>query len=225
MTNIRIFFSKKGRAKYISHLDMYRLFMRCFKKTTIPIWYTEGFNPHMYMTFPMPLSLGTESDRECVDIKLTEEMPISELKLQLTGIFPEGIEVTDVAEPKKDQKEIAFADYEIEIYLQDGDAQKALESFRELCSREEILAQKKGKSHGRKVIKEVDIKPMFKLLDARAEEIDGEMALRLKLRCECSISKSLNPSLVVGACFSDEEIRLIRINRRAILTDKLEEFA
>ena len=61
MIPVRMFFSKTGRAKYISHLDTMRTFTRAFRRTSLPLWYTQGFNPHLYMTFPLPLALGVES--------------------------------------------------------------------------------------------------------------------------------------------------------------------
>ena len=58
---VRIRFSKTGQAKYISHLDINRVFARTFARAGVKIWFTEGFNPHPYMSFSLPLSLGVES--------------------------------------------------------------------------------------------------------------------------------------------------------------------
>ena len=57
MIDVRTVFEKKGRAKYISHLDLNRFMMRAFRRSGLPIWYTEGFNPHPYATFALALSL------------------------------------------------------------------------------------------------------------------------------------------------------------------------
>ena len=56
---VRIFFVKEGPSKYMSHLDLMRCMTRTLRRAGVPIWYTEGFNPHPFMTFAMPLSLGT----------------------------------------------------------------------------------------------------------------------------------------------------------------------
>ena len=90
MRNIRIFFSKRDRAKYISHLDMTRLFQRAVRRTGITMWYTEGFHPHLYMTFALPLSLGQESLREMMNFKVEPDMTPEEAAkietiLQRTG--------------------------------------------------------------------------------------------------------------------------------------------
>lgn len=61
MTTVRIFYKKLDVAKYISHLDMQRCMQRAVKRAKLPVWYTEGFNPHPYITFALPISLGIES--------------------------------------------------------------------------------------------------------------------------------------------------------------------
>ena len=61
MQEIRLRFSKTDQAKYISHLDTNRVFSRAFARAKIDLWFTEGFNPHPYMSFSLPLSLGVES--------------------------------------------------------------------------------------------------------------------------------------------------------------------
>ena len=57
MIDKRIRFTKTGEAKYISHLDLYRFMLRALKRAKLPVWHTEGFNPHVYVTFALPLSL------------------------------------------------------------------------------------------------------------------------------------------------------------------------
>ncbi|MBQ9964192.1 MAG: DUF2344 domain-containing protein, partial [Clostridia bacterium] len=59
---MRITFSKTGSARYISHLDLNRTMTRAVRRAGLPIWYTEGFNRHPYLTFAAPLSLGYEGE-------------------------------------------------------------------------------------------------------------------------------------------------------------------
>ncbi len=79
MKNVRVWFEKKGAVRYISHLDLTRNMSRGIKLSGLPVWYTEGFNPRIYMTYAMPLSLGVCGERECMDIRLTEEFPLEEI--------------------------------------------------------------------------------------------------------------------------------------------------
>ena len=75
MITVRISFEKKSEASYISLLDMQRVMQRVLKRSSLPVWHTLGFNPHIYMTFACPLSLGQESECECVDVKTEAEAP------------------------------------------------------------------------------------------------------------------------------------------------------
>ena len=67
MHTIRVWFAKRDEACYISHLDLQRVVQRALKLARVPVWYTQGFNPHIYLTFAMPLPLGvfSEADWSC----------------------------------------------------------------------------------------------------------------------------------------------------------------
>ena len=74
MTTVRVWFTKTGEAAYISLLDLQRVMQRALKRARLPVWYTQGFNPHIYMTFAAPLALGQESLVESLDCKM-EPLP------------------------------------------------------------------------------------------------------------------------------------------------------
>ena len=69
MITVRIRFEKTGEAAYISLLDLQRVFHRILKRSGLPVYYTQGFNPHIYLSFACPLSLGQESLCECCEVK------------------------------------------------------------------------------------------------------------------------------------------------------------
>ena len=70
---VRIKFLKEGGLQYISHLDLVRTMHKIIVRSKLPLWYTEGFNPKPKMVFAAPLSIGTESKTEYMDLRLTEE--------------------------------------------------------------------------------------------------------------------------------------------------------
>ena len=61
---IRVKFSKHGAMKFIGHLDIMRYFQKAIRRAEIPIVFTEGFSPHMVMSFASPLGVGIESEGE-----------------------------------------------------------------------------------------------------------------------------------------------------------------
>ena len=90
MKTVRVFFAKEGRLKYISHLAVTRCLARVFKRSRLPIWYTQGFNPHAYLTFALPLPLGVESCCESFDFRLTEEVSCEEVTDRLNAGIARG---------------------------------------------------------------------------------------------------------------------------------------
>ena len=99
MQTIRLWFKKEGLAKYISHLDLVRCMARALKRSGLPVWYTQGFNPHIYLTFAQPLSLGQESECEIMQFRLVEELPLNEVKDRLNAALPAGLQVLAAALP------------------------------------------------------------------------------------------------------------------------------
>ena len=89
---LRIKFNKKNYLRYISHLDLMRLFQRSFNKANIPIKYSEGFNPHPKFSIGAPLSLGIESNEEYMDIDL-EYMAVDEFIERMNGVLPKDIQI------------------------------------------------------------------------------------------------------------------------------------
>lgn len=113
-TTIRIFFEKRGEAAYISLLDLQRVFHRLLKISGLPVWYTLGFNPHIYLAFSCPLSLGQESLCESCEVKTEADastLDFEEWKNTLNPIMPKGIVVTKVAPANRKMGEICSASY------------------------------------------------------------------------------------------------------------------
>lgn len=186
----RLVFGKKGRARYISHLDLMRAMQRVFKRARIPLWYTQGFNPHAYLMFPLPLSLGIESEVELLDVALVEELPEEELCSRLNACMPEGLQIISVGRPVMKHTEISAAEYEISL-VADRTPEETKRAFSDFLSQEKIEVEKRTK-RGTKL---VDIKPSITLLSLEAEE----NSLLLRLRLPAGNEFNLNTSVVLEA--------------------------
>lgn len=197
----RVFYEKRGRAKYISHLDINRLMQRVLKRAGLPVWYTEGFNPHMYLTFALPLSLGYESVYECMDFHLTREMDFAEVKQILNDNLPEGLRVNDVAAPVHKIAEIAAADYAISLAA-DCPAEELLRDFREFLDTDTIEVVKKTKRGEHTV----NIRPDLALLALDSTED----AVVCRMRFPAGSEKNYNPSLLLDAFTAQTGIALTR---------------
>ena len=111
----RIVFSKTGYAKYISHLDLNRCMSRLIARADVPIWYTQGFNPHPYMVFSAALPTGVCGEHELLDIKLVTKPDYSSMLDRMNEKAPDGIAFREIYDSENDFKNIAKAVYSIYI--------------------------------------------------------------------------------------------------------------
>ncbi len=211
MIRVRATFEKSGRAKYISHLDLNRCMLRTFRRSRLPIWYTEGFNPHPYYSFALALSLGFESSCEILDFNLNEEVPFDEVRDRLNAVMPEGMRIVKVAEQK--QKITCIAKAEYGFSLVSDDSQGLFNAVSQLLEQPEICIEKKTK----KGIKTVDIKPDMEILSC--EKTDNSVDMRMYL--PAGTQTNYNPTLFIEALrhTTDIEFEPQKIRRLAILRE------
>ena len=210
MENVRIFYKKKDRMKFVSHLDVQRFMIRMLRKAEIPVWYTEGFNKHPYINFALPLSLGFESNKEIMDFKVTEDISAEEIFNRLNSVFPNGIELLKVTEPKLKPKEIKYAEYFV-LFEED-----ILNELADFLKSEEIKVIKKGKK-GKET--EIDLKPH---IIKNEITVNGGNTL-LKLILPAGSELNINPSLLINAFLKDREI-INFVTRNDLLTKDFNSF-
>ncbi len=189
MIKLRAVFEKTGRAKYISHLDLNRCMLRVFRRSGLPIWYTEGFNPHPYFSFALALSLGFESECEILDFNLNEDIPFEIVKERMNSVMPAGMRILKVYTPNMKITAIAKAEYSVELISDNSDV--LLHDIDNLLSADEILIEKKTK----KGIKTVDLKPSVEIKNISNE---GKTIL-LKLCLPAGTQTNFNPNLFIEA--------------------------
>lgn len=113
MYKVRLLFSKTGPAAYISHLDLMKTFQRAFRRAHLPVRYSQGFNPHIYLSILAPLSTGYESDGDVCDFDLTEAVPFDAVVARLNETLPPGLTALRAGEPDKKPGRIARSVYTI----------------------------------------------------------------------------------------------------------------
>ena len=167
MKNVRIWFTKELECKYISHLDLNRCMLRAVRRAQLPIWYTEGFNPHPFVTFPLPISLGIDGKRECMDIRIVDDnYDIKQIAESMNKFLPAGIQVFDATYPKFDPKYICFAEFKAEISSDDMDVSKLKAGIDKILTLDELIIQKKSKAG----MKDLDVLPYVKEMKFESRE-------------------------------------------------------
>ncbi len=220
MREVRLRFSKTDRLKYISHLDINRAMARALKRAEIPLWYTEGFNPHPYMSFSLPLSLGVESLCESVDLRIVGDMTNEDIKSRLNSVLPDGLKIVDVYDDFRDNSEIVYSDYVYKFEFKDNET--AYEKIKAVLESDEILALKKGKQGRKRVMKETNIKSF---IDKYSISIRGDVII-LNIRLLAGPEKNLNPSLLFDTIIRliDTDFEWKSISRISLLDKDYKEF-
>ncbi len=211
--SLRAVYSKRNRARYISHLDVTRCMQRAVKRAGLPVWYTEGFNPHIYLTFALPLSLGYESRCETMDFRLTAPFPLEEARARLNAALPPDIQIEGLAPPVHKPDAITAARYQISLTGSGLEGAALAEGFRQFFSAEEIRVEK----HSKKGVREVNIKPDCTLLELEA--VSGGLAL--ELQTAAGPVHNVNPTLLTDAFLRSQNLGPESVLTRVFRTDIL----
>lgn len=114
MFNVRIKFEKQGYSAYISHLDLMKTLQRSLVRAGLPVKYTEGFNPHIYLSILVPLSTGYQSEYDLYDFGLLCDGLPGDLAARLNRALPQGLRVLAVGEARRPVNQIAYCGYQID---------------------------------------------------------------------------------------------------------------
>lgn len=187
----RIKFRKYGPLRFIGHLDVMRFFQKLMRRADIPVAFTEGYSPHMIMSFASPLGIGLTSDGEYLDIELTAPVDSAEAVKRMNAESVEGIEIVSLRRISDEKKMtgmtiLAAADYLVSV--KSGSLpDEWKDDFRKFLEEPEIRVVKQTKRSE----KEMDIRPLIFQWEFRDD--------RICLQLAAGSSENLKPELVMRA--------------------------
>jgi len=197
-------FSKTGPLRFIGHLDLLKVFQQTIRRAGLPMAYSQGFNPHMMLSFALPLPLGMSSCSDYADISLEREMPIAELMSQFNANAPNGLCLKSAWEIEGPGAAalVSAADYLLE--LPSGIIKEDIcKTVQTLLNRESIVIPKKTKSG----VKDTDIRPDIFCISSDEAGI--------KLRLAAGSGRFLNP-LIVAKLILEHEVATSSIIRQEL---------
>ena len=119
MQRLRIRFSRGEELKFISHLDIMRLWQRALHRAEIPLAYTEGFSPHPRISLAAPLAVGVTSQAELMDIFCTRWVSPHFFTNAVEQQLPTGIKILQVHSVAPTmpslQSQVGYAEYRVEV--------------------------------------------------------------------------------------------------------------
>lgn len=208
-----VVFQKSPRLRHIGHLDLMRAMQRALRRSDLPLKYSQGFNPHILLTFASPLSVGFSGEREVMEVPL--ERPVSENVFfdKLSATLPEGtplvsVRAVDDAHPAP-MARLTAASYRL---LLSGDVEKIGKALPAFISRDAIPAMRKTKTGE----KPCDLRPMIFDLRLMGDTMYATLAFNEKATCK--------PDLLLDAlcAFADCARVSARVTRTQLLAEDVQ---
>jgi radical SAM-linked protein len=91
-------FQKTGDMRFISHLDLMRLFQRALRRAGLPVTITQGFSPHLKISINRALKLGMESASEALTVHMSKKVEPALFVELLNKNLPEGVKIVKAEE-------------------------------------------------------------------------------------------------------------------------------
>ncbi|EOQ39683.1 TIGR03936 family radical SAM-associated protein [Butyricicoccus pullicaecorum] len=221
MFKARMRFAKEGRAKYISHLDLMHTMQRAMARCQMPLWFTEGFNQHAYVSVALPLSTGYSGEYEFLDFNLlSENVPINAVEA-LNAVFPEGlraIEIYPLADGGMPLRDIAWSKYRITWSFADGVPADFAENVNKLFAQPTVEIVKRSK-RGEKTVNMRELMNGFALT-----EQDGQVIAEV---VTAAGNNNMSPEYLTRAIaqyLPQYEISSAAYHRLCVYNDKMQAF-
>ncbi len=213
----RLVYSKEGLIKFISHLDLIRLWQRAFRRAGLPIEMSQGFSPHPIISFGPPLPVGVAGCREMLDVSLLHRYDPDEIKMRLESNLPAGIAVQDVSPVGKRVAslctEMDQATYEVVFEKRhEGELRTRVAAIN--AAQELIVSKKTKRGSGYR-----NIKPLIRELEVKKGR-NGVVLLRFTVSIGEAGNLNCYDLLKQLLEWPEEEIKKLPVTRTALSRSK-----
>ena len=196
MIKYRMEFKKGEAVRFVSHLELMKVFIQAINRAGIPVCWTEGFNPRPKINFSSAIATGMTSLGECMEMELAEEIDEEKLQAMLNRELPDGFRVKRTRRLEEKQKSLMallrYADYRVEVPVSPGmeeeETRREVGTFLQEESIPWTVHTPKGK-------KEKDLRPGIVFL----EVLETGDKLVLQLRLQSGSSGNVRPEHAVQA--------------------------
>jgi radical SAM-linked protein len=182
MQRLRLKFGRGEELKFLSHLDLMRLWERALRRANLPLAYSEGFTPHPQIALAAPLLVGVTSDAELMDVSLSRWISPQSFITQIEKQLPRGITLLEARPIGQNvpslQSQVKFVEYTVEVEME-KERQEVESDLVSFLSKKELPWHHHRDTGDRYY----DLRALvddLRLIDCR----DNMCALRMKLRCD-----------------------------------------
>lgn len=206
----RVKYSKNDEVKYVGHLDAMRTFIRCIKRTCIPVKFSKGFNPRVQISFALPLGVGVTSESEYFDLEVESKMNESMFIAELNSTLPSGFRILGVEYVSEDDKRSLMSLVKEAIYEITVDTDASKDEMRKLFAQSEIIIEKETKD---KKIKTINLKNY--IIDIDFDFSNGKKVI---VHSKAGSLDNMNPMFVVEAIEKYvKEVKDYEIHRKSLI--------
>jgi radical SAM-linked protein len=214
LQRLRVRHSKESLAKYISHLDLMRVWERALRRAAVPVAYSRGFNPRPRMAFAAALPVGFSSEAEVLEVSLTRPLPPLDFVKKVSPQLPEGVsissvEVVPLTLPSL-QSSMRQAEYLVRLAT-DAPFHAIRGRMQRLLSVESIPRRRRHKGK----IRSYDLRPLIDDLWLEGRSEDG---IDIGMRLQLSSQATGRPDDVVEALGYAEDA--VSIHRTRLIWDE-----
>lgn len=198
-------FEKSERIRHIGHLDIQRAVQRGLRRSGLPVAYSNGFNPHILVSFASALSTGASGKKEIMDVKMAEEIPAEAFLEKMNAAMPPEMQLS-LVRPLEDRHPalstlLRAGTYEMRI-PDPAAAGQLISALEPMMRQAQILVNRKSKSG----IREVDMKPLIYALSGRDQTLWATLTLTEKESCKPAM---ILEGLQKAAGMPEQEIRML----------------
>ena len=172
---VRITFSKTEAMRFTGHLDLRKTWERTFRRSGLPLAYSQGFTPHPQLNMASPLPLGFTSTSEIGDFWLSETLPLTELRDKLDKAVPPGIEIHEIEEipdlhGDKLPVLVTASTYLLRVY---EDGENLEQRVSQLKAHGQIIRERRGKKY--------DLQELLHSIEVLSPDQEGHPRLKMTL--------------------------------------------
>ncbi len=201
-------FEKGENLRYIGHLDLMRTVQRALRRSNLPVKYSNGFNPHIRLSFAAPLSVGVVGQRELMEVPVEDGVTEEEFCEAFNRVSPPCLQVVQARTIGDDfptlMSLVAGSRYTIRLF-ESSEADKAAQAFDAFMALDSYVANRRTKSGEnpcdiRPFVKEGSIRKTDEGYEIQMETItfaSGALKPSLWLECLCAFAQCSQPQHVI----------------------------
>ncbi|WP_299026227.1 TIGR03936 family radical SAM-associated protein [uncultured Thermanaerothrix sp.] len=206
LQRFRIDYAKTQPLRYVSSLDLQKVWERYLRRAGLPLAYSHGFSPQPRLQQAHPLPLGYLGAHELVDVWLESaaELLSAEVQKRLLITPQPGIEINHVEsiplEAPSLAKQVVAADYTVWL-LDPADPSDLTERIARLLNTPSLTRERRGKTY--------DLRPLIESLALLTDHPGNLLALQMRLAAREGASG--RPEEVIAALGLDPfAVRILR---------------